>query len=147
MNDSHPIVADADIYNLAKATTGFTYYKNTPTAIDKASGSGHSQPLLRTRYNTKAATQLDANGKVISSPNFPDSSLVVKELLNADSTIALYAVIMKLRNAANADTNNWIWSILDASGGVGYPVANKGAACISCHSPGLDFTMMNIAHP
>ena len=108
-NSSPANFSDADFYTMAKTTTGFTYFNNSTDKLTRAPGSGHTQPTLSTRYNAKAASQLDTLFKVKSSANFPDSSFVVKELYNADGTVAIYAFMYKLKNDPNADANGWIW--------------------------------------
>jgi len=139
------ITTDAQLLSLAQAGGNWVYYKNSTDTIAKAPSSAHDEPRLRTRYNTKAATQLDMNGKVRVDPNFPDSSLIVKELFTGPAITTL-AIMFKLRGAPNAG-NGWVWSELDIQGNVKISSASKGAGCISCHSAGLDYTRMNDAHP
>lgn len=139
------IITDAQLLSLAQAPGGWVYYRNSTDTLPKAPNSAHDEPRLRTRYNAKAATQLDVNGKVKLAPNFSDSSLIVKELFTA-TTITTFAIMLKLRSAPNAG-NGWVWSELDASGNVKISAASKGAGCVSCHSAGLDYTRMNDAHP
>ena len=131
----------------AKASN-YSYYKNTLAIISRSTGSGHTaQPLLRTRYNLKAATQLDASGKVKIGAIFPDSSLIVKELMKVDSTIEVYAFMFKLKGASNSDANGWVWGEATALGVVAYSVSNKSSGCNNCHSTGIDYTRMNDSHP
>jgi hypothetical protein len=139
------LVTDAQLHSLAQAPGGWVYYRNSADTLVKASNSAHDEPRLRTRYNEKAATQLDLNGKVRLDSNFPDSSLIVKELFTGP-TITTLAIMLKLRSAPNAG-NDWIWSELDVNGNVKISAASKGAGCVSCHSAGLDYTRMNNAHP
>jgi hypothetical protein len=139
------IITDAQLLSLAQAPGGWMYYRNSTDTLVKASNSAHDEPRLRTRYNAKAATQLDVNGKVRLGANFPDSSLIVKELFTGP-TITTLAIMLKLRSAPNAG-NDWIWSELDVNGNVKISAASKGAGCVSCHSAGLDYTRMNDAHP
>lgn len=73
---------DLQLYEMAQETAGFTWYKNSDALLPKSSGSGHNYPLLRTRYNATAATQLDVDGKVSANASFPEESLVVKELIH-----------------------------------------------------------------
>ena len=140
-------VKEADLYAAAKLTAGFVYYKNSTAYLSKSAGSPHAEPLLRTRYNAKAAAMLDANGKVKTGAVFADSSLIVKELTNADSTVNIYAVMFKLSKASNADANGWVWTELKANGDIAYATSNKGAGCIGCHGNGIDYTRMNDQHP
>jgi len=140
-------VTDADLFQLVSHRSGFIPYKNSSDTLLRATTSGHTEPKLRTLYNSKAATQLDAQGKVKTSPEFPDSSLIVKELINSDGTLSRTAVLFKLRTAANKDSNGWLWAEYSPTGTALYTVDNKGAGCISCHSSGVDYTLMNDAHP
>jgi len=143
-----PAVTDANLLTLAQSATETTYYKHSLTILPHSAGSGHTDfPFLRTRYNAHAATQLDRGGKVMSGAVFPDSSLIVKELFAADSTIGRYAILFKLTGALNADAHGWVWAEIATSGTVAYSVTNKGAGCIGCHSVGIDFTRMNDSFP
>lgn len=141
-------VTDANLYALARLTGEVTYYKHSFTILPHAAGSGHTDfPFLRTRYNKSAVTQLDANGKVYEGSIFPDSSLIVKELIATDSTIQRYAIMFKLTGALNTDVNGWAWAEISATGSVAYSVSNKGTGCFGCHSSGIDYTRMNDSHP
>ena len=142
---SLPQPTDAELLVLARSSGPWVFYKNSTDTLLKAAGSAHDEPRLRTRYNAKAATQLDASGKVRVNPDFPDSSLIVKELFTG-TTITTYAIMLKLRNAVNAG-NGWVWSETDAAGTVKISASSKGAGCIACHSVGLDHTRMNDTHP
>lgn len=139
------IVTDAQLLALAQSPGEWVYYKNSADTLLKNPSSAHDEPRLRTRYNIKAATQLDASGKVRLDPNFPDSSLVVKELFTGQSITTL-AIMFKLRSAANAG-GGWVWSELDANGSAKISAASKGTGCVSCHSAGIDYTRMNDTHP
>jgi hypothetical protein len=130
---------------LARATTGWTYYKNRPDTLLRSAGSGHAEARLRTRFNATAATQLDAAGKVRVGANFPDSSLIVKELIVA-GTLNRYAVMMKLRNSANAGSG-WLWAYYAPDGSPQIAITSRGAACVGCHASGIDLTRMNDSHP
>ena len=141
-------VTDADLLTLVQSTTTTTYYRHSLKILPHSSGSGHSDfPFLRTRYNTIAATQLDINGQVKKDAIFPDSSLIIKELFNADTTIGRFALLFKSTRALNADANGWVWAEIATSGTVAYSVSNKGAGCIGCHSAGINFTRMNDSFP
>ena len=77
-----PAVADADLFTLAKIGPTWTFYKRNSTPIERSSRP-HPETHALVRYNSRAATQLDAAGKVKSGASFPDSSIIVKELSNA----------------------------------------------------------------
>jgi hypothetical protein len=144
-------VADIDdeLYDLSKETSGFTWYKNSSSFLNKSSGSGHSQPLLRTRYNAVAATMLDASGKVMEGISFPEGSLIVKELNENSSTLERYAILYKKADSEYADANGWIWGYLEEDGKVILPASDKGSSCISCHSQtgNIDYMLMNKYFP
>ena len=140
---------DQEMLELARVSTGFTWFKNTPTLLNKSSGSGHPQPFLRTRYNTIAATSLDSSGKIISGINFAEGSLIVKELYNNTTTFGRYAMLYKKSASAEADANGWVWGYINADGSVAEPASSKGTSCISCHSQtdNIDYMLMNKYFP
>jgi hypothetical protein len=140
---------DKELFDLAQQTGGFTWYKFSDTLLDMSSGSGHSQPFLRTRYNSVAASQLDTSGKILTVAVFPEGSLVVKELYDDPNTLARYAILYKKPADSNADVNGWIWGYIDADGTVAEPASNQGSACISCHSQSgnIEYMLMNLYFP
>jgi hypothetical protein len=138
-------LTDAQVSALARATSGWTYYRNRPDTLLRSQGSGHAEARLRTRFNARAATQLDASGKVRAGASFPDSSLIVKELI-IGGTLNRYAVMMKMRNSANAGSG-WLWAYYAPDGSPQIPITSRGAACVGCHSSGIDLTRMNDSHP
>ena len=140
---------DKQLLDMAKETTGFTWYKYSDALLNKSSGSAHSEPFLRTRYNSIAATVLDSNGKIIPNSLFPDGSLVVKELFDNSTDIGRYAVLYKKPTDANADAAGWVWGYMNADGTVAEPASNKGSGCRSCHSQAnnIDLNLMNIYFP
>jgi len=144
-----PKTTDEQLFDMAKETTGFTWYKNSDALLDKSAGSGHSQPFLRTRYNAKASSQLDANGKIPTGASFPEGSLIVKELYKNSTSLEQYAILYKDSSNPNADAKGWVWGYLNADGSVVEPSANKGNACIMCHSQtgNIDYMLMNKYFP
>lgn len=140
---------DKQLYNMAQETDGFVWYKNTNSLLNKSAGSGHSELFLRTRYNATAATQLDADFKVIDGTTFPEGSLIVKELYSNSSTLSKYAVLYKQTANENADVNGWVWGYINADGTVAESATNKGTSCTSCHSQSnhIDYTLMNKYFP
>jgi len=147
--DSSSNITDADLYKIAKETSGFTWYKNSDALLPKSTLSGHSEALLRTRYNTIAATKLDESGKVQSAIIFPNGSLIVKELYSDQSTLAKYAILYKDPENSYADSDGWVWGYVEADGTVVEPTSKKGNACIACHSHegNINKTLMNVAIP
>ena len=137
-------LSDTDVSALARATGAWTFYRNRGDTLLRSVISGHSEARLRTRYNSIAATQLDANGKVRTGAVFPDSSLIVKELIVGDS-LHRYTVMLK-RNSSNAGAG-WLWAEYAPNGAALVPITAKGKACTGCHVTGIDYTRMNDGHP
>lgn len=140
---------DQDLYLIAKTTTDFVWYKNSKTKLPKTTGSGHSQPLLSTRFNAIAAANLDANFKVKTGSGFAEESLIVKELYDSDGKLDLYAILYKKATHANADSRGWVWGYINADGSVRIGSSKKGKDCTSCHSQSgnEDYTLMNKFFP
>lgn len=144
-----PDGTDINLYNMAVKTSGFTWYKFSDDYLDKSSGSGHNFPFLRTRFNDVAATQLDVNGKVIDGIDFPEGSLIVKELINQDLDIERYAILYKESSNESADANGWVWGYINSDKTIAATALDKGAACISCHQQAgnIDQVLMNKFFP
>jgi len=138
-----------DLYELAKKTSGYTWFKNSSAALPKSSGSGHSAPFLRTRFNEIASTQLDSNGRVKTGITFPEGSVIVKELLNSDNSLERYAVLSKESSNEYADANGWVWGYMYPDGSVAEKAENKGRSCTGCHSQSgnVDYVLMNKFYP
>jgi hypothetical protein len=140
---------DKELCDMAKNSSGYTWYKKTDSLLIKSAGSGHSQPYLRTRYNSTATTMLDSTGKVIAGTDFPEGSMVVKELYTDMSTLDLYAILYKKQGHEYADANGWVWGYINADGSVRLSATEKGTSCISCHSQdgNIDYMLMNKYFP
>jgi hypothetical protein len=140
---------DKELYDLAKSTSGFVWYKNSGALLDKSSGSGHPQPKLRTRYNSIAASQLGPDGKILPNTIFPNGSLIVKELTKSSGEIDRYAILYKQPDNEYADNNGWVWGYINSNGNVAESAENLGSACISCHSQSdnIDYMLMNKFFP
>lgn len=145
-NTNASTTTEAQLYMMGQSAAGFTFYKNSTDTLTKNGGSGHPDSHLRTRYNAIAAQHLDANGKVKTGTVFPDSSLIVKELIN-NNVLTTYVFLFKKKGDTNADANGWVWAETSPVGTATYPVTNKGSGCIGCHSSGIDYTRMNDTHP
>ena len=140
---------DKELYEMAKTTSGFTWFKNSSSLLNKSSGSGHSQPFLRTRYNSVAAIKLDSNGKIMMGATFPEGSFIVKELYDNSTTLGRYAILYKKSGSVDADANGWVWGYINADGDVAEAASKKGSSCISCHSQAdnIDYMLMNKYFP
>lgn len=141
-----PAVSDTDLQVLIQPAGTWKYFKNLTTPFARASTSPHPESFIRVRYNTYAATQLEANGRIKANASFPDSSVIVKELSNG-TTISTYAVMMKLNGSSSAGFGGWIWAEYKPGGATQYSTTGRGAACSACHSQGIDYTRMNDSHP
>jgi len=143
------IGTDKELYDMSIETTGFTWFQNSSNLLEKSSGSGHPQPYLKTRYNEIAASQLDSSGRILSDANFPDGSLIVKELYDNTSDIGRYAILYKKADHEDADANGWVWGYVDNDENIAAPASTKGASCISCHSQSesIDYMLMNKFYP
>lgn len=148
-HDGVALGTDLMLYEMATVDTGFVWFKFSDAALERSSGSGHSQPKLRTRYNATAASMLDSEGRIQNGIQFPDGSLIVKELLDNDLSISLYAVLYKSAGNADADENGWVWGYLNPNGTVRTPASQKGSGCIGCHTQGdnIDYMLMNKFYP
>lgn len=143
------INVDSNLYELAKDTVGYTWFKFSDASLPKSSGSGHSAPFLRTRFNAIATTQLDSLGRVKTGITFPEGSVIVKELLNSDNSLERYAILLKETTNEFADANGWVWGYIRPNGGVSEKAENKGRSCIFCHaqSGSIDYMLMNKFYP
>lgn len=138
-------LTDADVSALARASAGWTYYKLRSDTLMRSTGSGHGETRLRTRYNFRAAAQLDGTGKVRPAAIFADSSLIVKELIVGE-TLNRYAVMMKMQGSENAGMG-WLWAYYAPDGSPQVPITARGSSCVECHFTGIDLTRMNDSHP
>ncbi|MGQ0643359.1 MAG: cytochrome P460 family protein [Gemmatimonadaceae bacterium] len=140
------VVSDDVLRQLVAGRANWAFYRNNASPLARSAGSGHIEPQLRTQYNPRAATQLDANGRVRSGAVFPDSAVIVKELLSG-STLTTIAVMMKLRGSPQASQGGWVWGYFTPGGAVRVSVDARGSGCAGCHSSGIDYTRMNDSHP
>ncbi|MCU0425637.1 MAG: hypothetical protein MUF71_08440 [Candidatus Kapabacteria bacterium] len=142
-------VTIAQIFETAKQTSGYTWYKKSDAFIGKTAKSAHSEPFLRTRYNATAAMMLDATGKVKAGAVFAEGSIITKELINTDRSVNGYALLIKRKADPNADPDGWVWGYVSATGAERHPLTSKGNGCIACHSIAghIDRTLMNVSVP
>lgn len=140
---------DKELFDMAKESSGFVWYKKSDVLLSKSAGSAHPQPYLKTRFNATAAASLDSIGKVRTGASFAEGSLIVKELYDNTSSIGRYAILYKNSGNENADANGWVWGYINADGKVAEAASKKGSSCISCHSQSgsIDYTLMNNYFP
>jgi len=147
--EKEAIGIDKELYEMAKTTSGFTWFNNSSSLLNKSSGSGHPQPFLKTRYNAIAAAKLDSTGKILTGATFPEGSLIVKELHDNSTTLGRYAILYKKSGSADADSKGWVWGYINSDGSVAEAASKKGSSCISCHSQtdNIDYMLMNKYFP
>lgn len=139
-------VTDAQLKSLVGARASWTFYKKKADTLARSASSGHPEARLRTQYNPAAAAMLDANGKVRAGVIFPDSAIIVKELIDG-SSLSTIAVMMKLAKSPQAGAGGWVWGYYRPNGEVRTSVDQRGSGCTNCHSSGIDYTRMNDGHP
>ena len=105
----------------------------------------------RTRARSRSKFARPYLWRLIALSRFtcPSTGPLLQGSVSADSTafVSRSSPVMKLRNSANAGFGGWIWAEYERDGRVRYSTAGRGAACSSCHSPGIDYTRMNDTHP
>ena len=138
-------VTDAQLYQLQQAPTAWQTYRMSDDTLMRQGNSAHPDRIF-VRYNPAAATQLDGQGRVKVDADFPDSSLIVKDVFTGSSR-TIVAYMFKVRSATNAGPNGWVWAETLDDGTPFISSSAKGAACTPCHSAGIDYTRMNDTHP
>ena len=148
-NEKQAEGTDRLLFDMAKETNGFTWYKKSDALLNTTSGSGHSFPFLRTRYNQLAATRLDDNGRITEASVFPEGSLIVKEFHDNTKKPARYAILYKDSGNADADSKGWVWGYINTDGTVAQAASEKGNTCNTCHnqSGNIDYMLMNKFFP
>jgi len=124
-NERGPVpfqVTDNSLYSLVQQSAGSGYYKSGDT-LAPAGDSPHG--LFRLRMNSVAQRVLNNLGELPGGRSFPDSSLIVKEVITPGPI--QYAVMYK-------NGNSWSWAEFKGNGDTYYSVTQNGRACISCHS-------------
>ena len=137
------------LYEKAKITSNFTWYKNVDSLFKKSSGSGHGQAYFKTRFNAIAASKLTNEGKIQNNASFPEGSLIVKELYADEKSLDLYAILFKDSKNVDADAKGWLWGYIRPGGNVAVSASKKGSSCINCHSQSenIDYVLMNKFYP
>jgi Cytochrome P460 len=129
------VVSDAELFLLVTQTEPFVLYPLFPNVDSVTSGtlngSTAHQPLVRVSMNTVAFAALH-DGSLPPGEDFPDGSIVFKQIIMGGQTV-LYAVIFKDKtNALSA--NGWLWAEYYPDGAAAFSVASRGSGCTGCHS-------------
>ncbi|HNI43708.1 MAG TPA: cytochrome P460 family protein [Chitinophagales bacterium] len=118
------------------------YYKGQDQLLDPKGSSPH--PHFKLLFNPKAASVLDASGKLPIGASFPDSSLVLKVTYKPNGEDIKELVPMYKLSTSEYSENGWLWAKYSPTGSKAlYSVSNKGDKCASCHSSSgnRDFTL------
>ena len=137
--------SDQLLFEKAKSVVDFTWFEKADSLYQKSSGSGHGQAFFKTRFNAIAATKLTSNGRIVPDANFPEGSLIVKELYKDSQTLDLYAILYKDSKNVDADAKGWVWGYIRPDGNVAVSATKKGTSCISCHTQtgNIDYVLMH----
>ncbi len=136
-NDKVEAVLEQDLIEETKTSSGYSYYKNG-TLLSPAAPSPHGN--FKLRFNAQAQSVLDSSGKIPTGASFPEGSIIVKEVFDANA-ISLY-VVMKKQASHELAANSWLWFEFSPNGNVDYSISKKGSDCVGCHSgnPNRDLT-------
>jgi Cytochrome P460 len=128
---SDPEIVDAtdeSLFNEANES-GYTYYQSGNT-ISPAAQSPHGTYKLR--FNSTALQALDGNSELPENGQFPNGSILVKEVYQ-NSTLSILAVMKKAPTDASAG-DGWLWAEYRPDGSSAFSITAKGNGCISCHN-------------
>jgi hypothetical protein len=117
------------LYNETQSSA-LGFYKGKDTLYPPAADSPHGP--FKLKFNPTALSVLDASGKLPKGSEFPNGSVIVKEI-HATGKPLEYAV-MKKDNGSKFAEQKWVWAEYEADGKVKYDVSREGAACVSCHN-------------
>jgi len=130
-------ITDKELFDLSVPNDGYTFFEDGNT-IAGVTPSPHGN--FRLKFNAEAASALSSDGKLPDGAQFPDNSIIVKEILTG-SDISFYAIMQKQPGDVNA-ASGWVWGEYEADGTVFIGVDKKGSSCTGCHSenPNRDLT-------
>jgi len=106
------------------------FYKGKDTIRSAKGGSPHGS--FKLKFNSIAAAQLGADGKLPAGEKFKDGALIVKEIYSG-SEVALYAV-MKKDEPHKYSASGWLWAEYKPDGKTEVNITEQGTPCVSCHS-------------
>lgn len=131
---------DDNFFKWISSETELVYYKNNPEILPASEETERAHDnFIRVKLNKKALSVLDSNGQLPAGSEFPDSSVIIKEIFSdKGSDPELLAVMVKLKGAENS-AKNWLWAEYSPSGEVEYSVTKNGKVCTGCHKPGDDY--------
>lgn len=129
-----PFISDDAIYSLLKSST-FSFFKRSTDTLTPDPASPHFA-FIRVGLNQRAQSAMDDSLRFLQASEFPDESMVIKEVYDTKGgPLQVYAVMYKVKGASNSGAG-WVWNEYNADGSVIYSASRKGDQCISCHSSG-----------
>lgn len=99
------------------------YYKNDSQTI-LPGNTGHG--TFKLRFNRTAKSVLDNDGKLPAGFNFPNGSMIIKDIYSG-ANLNLYAYMYK-------KSGSWLWGEIKANKEILFSVNKNPAVCINCHS-------------
>jgi hypothetical protein len=135
----HTIQDDA-LYKWVTSQQDMVYYKNDPSILPTSEETERAHDnFMRIKFNKTALSVLDAESKLPKGTEFPDSSVIIKEIFSdKGANPELLAVMVKLKGAENS-AKKWLWAEYSPNGDVEYSVTKEGKICTGCHKPGDDY--------
>lgn len=145
---NHEDISEAELFDMAtdKEDHNWSWFMYSDDTLESARASGHVEPLVRTRYNSTARDHLNDNGRVEEGITFNNGALIVKELYTEEGELSSIAVMLKSASHEYSGDNDWVWGYYNPDGSVKKTITDMGDGCRSCHSSGVDYTMMNAGH-
>jgi hypothetical protein len=126
-------LTDSELFSQNSAS-GYTFFKNnSDTLAFTPNGGGHGG-FIRVKFNSIAQAALDSTGHLPAGANFPNGSVVVKEIYQSKGGILQKVAVMYKSSSDPNHGANWVWGEYNADGSNVAPVSLKGSACVSCHS-------------
>ncbi len=108
---------------------GLLFYQGNDAVLSESGNSPHGD--FKLLFNQTAWDALDSTGRLPVGGTFPEGSLIVKDIVNGNST-DLYAVMLKSPNSSLSNLG-WLWNEFKPDGSVVIGVSDKGDACVGCH--------------
>ncbi|MFM2018093.1 MAG: hypothetical protein RL007_1749 [Bacteroidota bacterium] len=120
------------LYN-ETVSSSFTFYRGIDSVYTAAGGSPHGS--FKLKFNSTAAAALTDNGRLPAGQEFPDGSLILKEV-NTGSGATLYVVMKKDKSSKFKSEGDWVWAEYGIDGEAVYSAGKKGESCTGCHTSG-----------
>jgi len=130
------VVSDAMLFEMSQSVSSFSYFRDSEDTLSSAPESPHF-PYVRIRFNPRARSAMNDSISALTETEFPDQSMIVKEIYDQrGGPVTLYAIMYKLKGAANGGAG-WVWNEVAPDGSVVYSAGNDGLQCVPCHSSGV----------